>query len=94
MQVQRRQANIVIHRAHQQRDRQVQHRAAHRGAYGLAGFFLPLRSPGKGILVGKALKIGVVPVGIHRAAPLVIFRKVKTLYHTGGEMSMAQKRSV
>ena len=79
VQVQRRQLHIVVYRGHQQRHRQVQQRAAQGSADGLAGFFLLLGLAGKGILAGKALKIGVIPVCIHRVAPLVVLGDVKVL---------------
>ena len=72
MQVQRRQLHIKVHRAHQQRHRQVQQRAAQGSADGLAGFFLLLGLAGKGVFAAEALKVRIVPVDIHRAAPLVL----------------------
>ena len=45
--------------------RQIQHRAAKGGADGLTGLG-GMALPVEGILTPEALKIGIVPVGVHR----------------------------
>ncbi len=60
-----------------QRHRQIQHRAAKWGADGLTGLG-GMALPVEGILTPEALKIGIVPVGIHRVL-LSVFEGVSHL---------------
>ena len=67
------QGDIEIRRGEHQRDGQVQYRAAKGGADGLAGLG-GMALPVEGVLALEALKIGIVPVGIHRCSFLGAFR--------------------
>ena len=64
-QINGRQDDIEVRRRKDQRHRQIQHRAAKGGADGLTGLG-GMALPVEGILTPEALKIGIVPVGVHR----------------------------
>ena len=76
-QINGRQDDIVVRRRKDQRHRQIQHRAAKGGADGLTGLG-GMALPAEGILTPEALKIGIIPVGVHRVL-LSVFEGVSRL---------------
>ena len=82
-QVDGRQHHIVVHGGKDQRHRQIQQRAAQRRSHGLALLF------GAG-LTAEALKVGIVPVDVHRQFPFCIsLRFGDSIPHRGGFVQRA-----